>query len=149
MSDDNTNLPEDPDRLASVRRAADILAAPAEIPDADPNNWLAMPSDMLGDVVVDSVRLKISALTEEETQRLMRMNTKPDPARPTDPPRLDPMRFRLALIAASLNKANPNAVQITPNQLGSRKTGSLTKIQDAIMRLSGMDEAAPTAAFFA
>lgn len=136
--------------VESVLKAAEILSTPAEIRDVDPNEWLSAPQEMVIPVVVDGVRFKVAALTEAETQLLMKQNTRPNPARPSEAPRLDAMRFRLAMIAFSLNKANPNSTPITPNQLEGRKTGSLTILQEAIMDLSGMASGAQASpAFFA
>lgn len=146
MSDNESSVGNE--RVVRVLEAAEVLSSPADVVDVDPSRWLEQPTDMLGTVEVDGVRLKIAALTEEETQRYLKMNRKPDPRNPTAPPQLDPMAFRLAIIAASLNKANPSAVAIMPNQLITRKTGSLTKIQDAIMALSGMEGPAINSAFF-
>jgi len=131
-------------------KGLEVLSLPGEAKDIDPADWLGVEDgQMFGTVEVEGVRLKIAALTEAETQRLMKLSRRPDPAHPGDPPRLDPGHLRLLTIVTSLNKANPDKAQITPNQLSNKKTGVLTTLQEAIMQLSGMDtERRPSASFF-
>jgi hypothetical protein len=139
------------DRVQKVLATAESLGLPpegSEVRLVDPNEWLTQPQEMERTVPLDGIKLKIAALTEAETQVLMKQNTRPNPAKPQDPPRLDTPRFRLAVIAFSLNKAGANP-PILPSQLESRKTGSLTQLQNEIMDLSGMATGAqPTADFF-
>lgn len=143
------------DELDTKREAAvrglEVLSMPAaEVRDIDPAEWLAtQDGEMVGFVEVEGVRLKIAALTEGETQSLMKRSRRPDPQRPGDPPKLDSMSFRLGMIVESLNKANPDKPPITANLLAGKKTGVLTQIQDAIMTLSGYNKEQPSSSFFA
>lgn len=131
-------------------KGLEILSLPGEAQDIDPSDWLGKEDgESIGYVEVEGSRLKIAALTEAETQRLIKLSRRPDPQRPGDPPRLDSSQLRLQTICASLNKANPDKPQITPNQLMGKKTGILTTIQEAIMNLSGMDtKIRPSSSFF-
>jgi hypothetical protein len=110
--------------------------------DIDPASWLAHDeADLTGNVEVmvngEPRTLRIAPITEKENNDLLKASRKFNKLDPKNP-KMDFTEYRLRAIAYSLNKANPGNT-ITSEALLGRLTGQLTKIQEAVFRLSGLE----------
>jgi len=111
--------------------------------DVDPLKWLAVDDSMqVGRVQTSAGPLKIAAITEQEFAMLMKRARVIDPM--TKQPRTQPMLLRRWLIAYSISKANGlegrNEIQADNPLLMKKLTGELTTIQQAVQKLSGLDD---------
>jgi hypothetical protein len=122
--------------------------------DIDPAGWLAHDDSLVTGSVEITVKgeprtLQIAAITERENNDLLKASKKFNKLDPKNP-KMDFTEYRLRAIAYSLNKANPGSL-VTAESLQGRLTGQLTKIQEAVFKLSGLETETRTevADFFA
>lgn len=122
--------------------------------DIDPASWLAHNDAIVTgsvDITVDNEprSLLIAAITERENNDLLKASKKFNKLDPKNP-KMDFTEYRLRAIAYSLNKANPGSA-VTSEALQGKLTGQLTKIQEAVFKLSGLETETRTdvADFFA
>lgn len=126
----------------------EMIGAPV-LEDINPLDWLGKDdSQATGFIPVVGGRMKVSAITEGELNRLVKQSQDFDPR--TKSGKMNPGKLRLAIICYSINKAN--GTQITAEQLQNKLVGELTTIQKEIFRISGMgpdEEATVPEDFFA
>lgn len=113
--------------------------------DIDPAEWLS-GSDVneMEDrfFLRNGSSIKLAAITDKEEHGIRISSTKVNVKNPQGPRQLDVTRYRRNMIAASVNKAygRTNVMEpgfVTPEALGNRPVGELTKMLEKIMEISG------------
>jgi hypothetical protein len=128
-------LPETPEEIA-------VAAEPQDI---DPGEWLTASEQVItGYVDTIAGRLKIAALTEEESEKIRKSAESINPANPRGPRIMSLMKMRLATVAASLNKAYGYAPSdpryLTAAKMPKTLAGEVTMIVKKITELGGYTE---------
>jgi hypothetical protein len=126
----------------------EVLTGEPQLRDIDPQEWLApVEVPVVGYFAVERLkgRVKIAALTDKETNNIMRASRRPDAKGRT---KVNAQMSKLLCVAYSINKANgkltdqgqfaPGAV--LPQQLENVLGGEVVECYKAISRLSGFKE---------
>ena len=129
---------EEPIRVTSSGR---VLPPPPV--DINPREWLdSDDSAIIGYVQTRIGRLKIAALTEEESDTIRKGSERPiNPGKTNSGKKIDLKRLRVLTVAASLNKAyKDQGIVISPDEVQRKLTGEVTSIVQKISELSGYKE---------
>jgi hypothetical protein len=122
--------------------AADLQALgnkpePENLQDIDVDTWLgeqARAADRTDYFVIDGKRLRISAISDGERSKLLKVASRPDPSNPRGEKKLNPTVLRREYIALSLTKAGGRTV--FADELTRLPGGVIDRLFDAINELS-------------
>lgn len=120
--------------------ALESQAEVEDVQDIDPADWLARDdTSKTGYVYMDGGRMKVGLLTQGDYERLERDSRVIDPRNPHGPRKPNANKLARSIIAFAINKGAGRDV-VTADDLLRKPTGDLKAIQDAVLRVSGMDE---------